>query len=142
LTSASIVEKTAEKAAFRILVADDQEALRKRVCATLSRARFEICAEAGNGMEAVEMAKRQQPDAIVLDITMPVMNGLDAARLIRQNLPSTPILILSVYKSRQLAEEARKIGVSGYVAKSDAGRDLVRALQSVLESKTFFPSDL
>lgn len=127
---------------YRILVADDQEELRKRVCATLTRARFEICAEAANGKEAVEKAAECRPDAIVLDITMPVLNGLDAARTLRRDQPEIPILILSVHKSKQLLEEAKRIGVQGYVSKSEAGRDLVRALDTILEKKTFFPEEL
>jgi len=125
----------------RILVADDQEALRKRVCATLIRASFEICGEAQNGREAVEKAAELLPDAVVLDVTMPVLNGLDAAKMIRLTLPQIPILILSVHKSRQLIEEAKKIGVRGYVNKADAGRDLIRALDAVLENSAFFPAE-
>lgn len=128
---------------MRILVADDQEAVRKRVCSTLtSRKGFEVCGEATNGAEAVEKAQELNPDLIILDITMPLLNGLEAARIIRAASPSTPIVILSVHKSKQLIEEARKIGVNGYVTKTDAGQDLVKAVDTVLQNKTFFPSDI
>jgi DNA-binding NarL/FixJ family response regulator len=128
---------------LRILVADDQEAVRKRVCSTLtSRKGFEVCGEAENGAEAVEKAKALNPDLIILDITMPLLNGLEAARMIRAESPSTPIVILSVHKSKQLIEEAKKIGVRGYVTKSDAGQDLVKAVDTVLQNQTFFPVDL
>jgi two-component system, NarL family, nitrate/nitrite response regulator NarL len=126
--------------AVRILVADDQEAVRKRVCAALtSREGFQVCAEASNGQEAVEKAKELGPDLILLDITMPVLNGLDAARLIRGFAPETPIVILSVHKSRQLMEEARKIGVQGYVTKGEAVQKLIQAVETVRQNETFFP---
>ena len=127
---------------MRILVADDQEAVRKRVIATLvSRREFKVCAEAANGREAVERAKQLQPDLIVLDITMPEMNGLDAARRIRACLPDTPILILSVHKGKQLMEEARKIGVKGCVTKGEAVQKLVKAVDTILQNEPFFPTD-
>ena len=124
----------------RILVADDQEAVRMRVCAALtSQEGFEVCAEASNGKEAVEKARELDPDLILLDITMPVLNGLDAARLIRAFAPETPIVILSVHKSRQLMEEARKIGVQGYVTKGEAVQKLIQAVETVRQNETFFP---
>jgi len=126
----------------RILVADDQESVRKRVCATLtSRAGFEVCGEAANGKEAVEKAKALQPDLIILDITMPLMNGLEAARVIRSFSPSTPVLILSMHNSKQLIEEAHRIGVDGYVTKEDAVQKLLQAAEAVLQDQTFFPPD-
>jgi DNA-binding NarL/FixJ family response regulator len=128
--------------ALRILVADDLETVRKRVCSTLtSRADFEVCGEAVNGKDAVEKAKALHPDLIILDITMPELNGFEAARMIRKISPETPILILSVHKSRQLIEEAKKIGVRGYVMKADAGQDLVNAVDTVLQNQTFFPAE-
>ena len=125
---------------MRILVADDQEAVRKRVCAALTAHEgFEVCGEASNGKEAVEKAKELNPDLILLDITMSVLNGLDAARQIRAFAPETPIVILSVHKSRQLMEEARKIGVQGYVTKGEAVQKLIQAVETVRQNETFFP---
>ena len=128
---------------MRILVADDQEGVRKRVIATLtSREGFEVCGEASTGTEAVRLARELKPDLIVLDITMPEMNGLDAARHIRDFAPDTLILILSVHKSKQLMEEARKVGVRGYVTKEEAVPKLVQAVDAVLQDRSFFPEDL
>jgi two-component system nitrate/nitrite response regulator NarL len=130
-------------APLRVLVADDQEAFRRRVCLTLaSHPNLEVCAEAANGQEAVEKALELTPDLIILDITMPVLNGLDAARQIHKSSPQTPILILSVHKSKQLVEEAMKIGARGYVTKAEAGQKLMQAVDSVLQNQTFFPTDL
>jgi two-component system nitrate/nitrite response regulator NarL len=100
---------------------------------------LEACEEAANGQEAVEKAQQLNPDLIILDITMPVMNGLDAARQIREFCPNIPILILTMHKSRQLIEEAQKIGVRGYVVKAEAGQSLVSAVNAVLQSQTCFP---
>jgi len=126
----------------RVLIADDQPGIRKRVCLTLAaRMAMEACDEAANGAEAVELAQESRPDVIILDITMPVMNGLDAARKIRQFCPDTPILILTMHKSKQLMEEAQKIGVRGYVVKAEAGQSLVSAVNAVLLRQTFFPTE-
>jgi len=127
---------------LRVLVADDQPGIRKRICLTLaSILALEVCEEAADGQEAVEKAKESNPDLIILDVTMPVMNGLDAARKIRGFFPKTPILILTMHKSRQLMEEARKIGVRGYVVKAEAGQSLSSAVSAVMHSQTFFPSE-
>lgn len=127
---------------MRVLVADDQRGIRKRVCLTLaSIVTLEVCDEAADGQEAVEKAEESSPDLIILDVTMPVMNGLDAARKIRVFSPHTPILILTMHKSRQLMEEARKIGVRGYVVKADAGQSLSSAITAVMQSQTFFPTE-
>jgi two-component system nitrate/nitrite response regulator NarL len=122
------------------LVADDQELVRKRVCSTLTaRSDFEVCGEAANGREAVEKFKQLNPDLVILDITMPLMNGLEAARMIHQVSPGTPVLILSVHKSKQLVEEAQRVGVRGYVTKEDAVQHLVQAVDAILHEQTFFP---
>jgi len=130
------------RSSLRVLVADDQRGIRKRVCLTLaSIVTLEVCDEAADGQEAVEKAEESSPDLIILDVTMPVMNGLDAARKIRVFSPHTPILILTMHKSRQLMEEARKIGVRGYVVKADAGQSLSSAITAVMQSQTFFPTE-
>ena len=93
---------------MRILIADDHEAVRKGVCAILSsRADVEVCGEAENGRETVEKANALKPDLIILDITMPVLSGFEAAREIRKTLPYVPILILSMHESSLLIGEAK-----------------------------------
>jgi two-component system, NarL family, response regulator NreC len=127
---------------LRVLVADDQPGIRKRVCLTLaSLVALEVCDEAANGLEAVEKAQESSPDLIILDVTMPVMNGLDAARKIHGFSPQTPILILTMHKSRQLMEEARKVGVKGYIVKAEAGHSLASAVAALMQSQTFFPTE-
>jgi DNA-binding NarL/FixJ family response regulator len=128
---------------MRILVADDQELVRRRVCSTFaSRPDFEVCGEASSGQEAIDKAKALQPDLVILDITMPVMNGLDAARMIRECCPAAHILIFSVHRSKHLLHEAQKIGVEGYVTKGEPPQNLLAAADAVLANQTFFPSDL
>lgn len=128
---------------MRVLVADDQEPVRRRICATLlSRADVEICGEAQDGQEAVEKTKEMHPDLVILDITMPRLNGLDAARLIRECCPATSIVILSVHRSRQLIQEAQRIGVHGYVTKGEPLQNLLKAAEAVLAHQTYFPADL
>jgi DNA-binding NarL/FixJ family response regulator len=127
----------------RVLVADDQEAIRKRVSSIIkSNPNLEVCAEASNGLEAIQKVQESNPDLVVLDITMPELNGLEAARKIKQIAPESPILILTVHKSKQLVEEAKMIGVHGYVTKAEAGQNLLKAIDAVLQNETFFPANL
>jgi DNA-binding NarL/FixJ family response regulator len=99
----------------------------------------EICGEAVNGREAIDKAKELNPDVIILDVTMPVLGGFDAARLIRKLLPDTPIIMLTMHESNQLVQEAKKLGVNGYVAKSQAGQVLLQAVDTVLKNQMFYP---
>jgi two-component system, NarL family, nitrate/nitrite response regulator NarL len=125
---------------LRILIADDHEAVRKGVCAILSsRADVEVCGEAENGKETVEKASALRPDLIILDITMPVLSGFEAAREIRKTMPKVPILILSMHESTQLIGEAKKIGVQGYVTKTQVGSTLLDAVDKLMHHETFFP---
>jgi DNA-binding NarL/FixJ family response regulator len=128
---------------LRILVADDHEAVRKGVCAILSsRGDIEICGEATNGREAVDKTIELKPDLVILDLTMPVLSGVEAVREIRMHLPSVPILVLSMHESKQVTEDIRALGVQGYVTKSEASTTLLLAVDSVLRNETFFPEQL
>jgi len=124
---------------LRILVADDYEAVRKAVCAILrARGDIEVCGEAENGKEAVEKANALKPDLIILDLTIPVLSGFEAAREIRKTLPDVPILILSMHESKLLIEEAKKIGVQGYVIKRQVARTLLLAVDTLARNQTFY----
>ena len=125
----------------RILVADDHEVVRRGVCALLEgHAGFEVCDEAVDGREAVEKAKRSLPDVVILDIGMPGLNGFDAARQIRSVSPDSEVLILTMHESEQVIREVLAAGARGYVLKSDAGRDLITAVEALSRHKTFFTS--
>ena len=123
----------------RILIADDHELVRRGIAAQVSqRPDWEVVAEATNGRDAAELALRLKPDLIVLDLTMPELNGLATAGRILAALPEARILILTVHDSEQLVREVLAAGARGYVLKSDAGRILMAALDALLEGGSFF----
>jgi DNA-binding NarL/FixJ family response regulator len=126
---------------LRILIADDHQLFRDGVRALLqSHAGWEICGEASTGREAVAKTIELRPDVIILDISMPDLNGVDAARRIRMASKNTEILILSVHYSDQLIREIIDAGALGYVLKSDSDHDLLLAVESLARHKPFFTS--
>ena len=128
---------------MRILIADDYEAVRKGVNAIVGSCEdLEVCGEAANGREAVDKAVKLNPDLIILDISMPILSGLEAAEAIKKVLPHIPILILSMHDGKQVIEQAKRIGVQGYVTKSQAGTTLLDAIYSLLRRETFFPHEV
>lgn len=127
--------------ALKLLIADDHDIVRTGMKALLDdQPGWQVVAEAGTGRQAVEKAKLTTPDVCVLDVTMPELNGLEAARQIKKALPHTEILILTVHESEQIASEVLKVGARGYILKSDAGRELVAAVKSVAAHKNYFTS--
>lgn len=124
---------------MRILIADDHPFVRNGVKNILEAHRgYEVCGEAENGAVAVQKVQELNPDVLVLDITMPVMNGIDAARQILEKRPDMPIVILSMHESGTQLEAARKLGIKGYVSKARAVQDLIRAIDAVSAGKTYF----
>jgi len=123
----------------KILVADDHEVVRQGIRTILQgRPDWEICGEAGNGEEAIRLVRQLRPDVVIMDITMPVMSGLEASReLARLQLPSR-VLIFTMHESKSLGSSVRKAGAHGYVVKSRAARDLIEALDRLLGGGTFF----
>jgi DNA-binding NarL/FixJ family response regulator len=103
-----------------------------------SRAGWEVCGEAHTGREAVSKAEELKPDVVILDISMPDLNGVDAAKRIRKASPDTEVLILSVHYSDQLIRDILEAGVRGYIVKSDSDRDLVIAVETLANHKPFF----
>ena len=125
--------------ALRILVADDHEVARQGIRALLeSHPGWEVCAEAKDGREAVEGAGKYRPDVLLLDIGMPNLNGLDAARQILATYPDARILILTIHDSEQVVREVLAAGAKGFLLKSDAGRDLLAAVEALQHRRTFF----
>ena len=126
---------------LRILVADDHDVVRRGIKSLIeSRPEWQVCDEARSGREAVTKAEERKPDIVVLDIAMPELNGLEAARRIRKVSPNSEILILSMHYSDQLIREVLDAGVRGFVVKSDSGRDLIIALETLANHKPFFTS--
>jgi DNA-binding NarL/FixJ family response regulator len=127
----------------RILIADDHELFRRGVAAELTQVPgWVVAAEATNGRDAVALAASLKPDVVVLDLTMPELNGLEAARQIISADPASRVLILTAHESEQLVREVLSAGARGYVLKSDAGRTLISALQALLAGGTFFTSNV
>lgn len=126
--------------AVRILLADDHDIVLEGIRTLISRSGrpWEICGEARNGEEAVEMIQRLKPDVAVLDITMPVMSGLEAAKKISHTGTTTRMLMFTMHESGRLETEARESGAQGYVLKAQAARDLIRAIDYLLNGHTFF----
>jgi DNA-binding NarL/FixJ family response regulator len=123
---------------IRILIADDYAAIRRVVRSTLERnPRFEVCGEAVDGAKAIEEAQRLKPDVVIMNISMPVLNGYEAARKIKSSLPGTAIVILSGNADRRFIDEARRIGVEAYVAKTEAGKGLVKAIDAAVVGDDF-----
>jgi len=123
----------------RLLVADDHEIVRKGLRALLeAEPGWEVVAEAVNGRDAVEKTKQIKPDIAILDISMPLLNGLEAARQIVKSVEQTKVLVLTVHDSDPLIQQVLEAGARGYMLKSDAGRDLVTAVDALRRNKTFF----
>ncbi len=125
--------------ALRILLADDHEMVRRGLRSVLEgHEGWEVCGEVGDGRAAVDQAKALQPDIVILDITMPELNGLDAARQIREVAPKAEILILTMHSSERFVREVLAAGARGYVVKSDAGRVLLEAVETLRQHRPFF----
>jgi two-component system invasion response regulator UvrY len=124
----------------RVVIADDHDIVREGIRRILTRFRptWEICGEAGNGEDSVKLVNAFKPNIVVLDITMPGMSGLEAARRITRLELGCRILIFTVHDSDWLRSEIRDTGAHGYVQKSQVARDLVTAIECLLGGGTFF----
>jgi|SRR5579863_4567466 len=124
---------------MRIFVVDDHEVVRKGVRSVLrARKNLEVCGEASNGQEAVLKALSLNPDLILMDVTMPVLDGLSATRQIKETLPQIPIIILSVHDGPEMIHAAQAAGAQGFVTKSAVAPALLKAVDAVLRGETFF----
>lgn len=121
----------------RILLADDHPMFRQGLKALLEREGFEVCGEAADGHEAVRLARDQSPDVAVLDVGMPLMNGLEAAREIQKRVPTTHVVLLTMYEDDAYVLEAVRTGIRGYVLKAQAAADLVAAIRAVLRGAVY-----
>jgi DNA-binding NarL/FixJ family response regulator len=126
---------------LRIVVVDDHAVVRRGVRALLeSRADWKVVAEATTGREALDAVKRHRPEIVVMDISLPELNGLDATRQIVQESPQTEVLVLTMHHSEELAREVLKAGARGYVLKSDADESLIAAVDALRQHKPFLTS--
>jgi DNA-binding NarL/FixJ family response regulator len=122
----------------RVLVVDDHAVIRRGVQGILrAYPEWELCGEAENGQEAIRLAETLKPEIIIMDVSMPVLNGLEATRIIHELLPNTRILLLTLHSSTELVRTAFRAGARGYVLKSDAENELVCALIVVAGDGTY-----
>lgn len=128
---------------IRILIADDHEIVRRGLRALLeAQPEWEVVAEAVTGRDALEKAKQTSPNIAIVDVGMPELNGLEATRQLLKMLPQTEVLILTMHENEQIVREVLDAGARGYVLKSDAGRDLVTAVEALCQHRTFFSSKI
>ena len=127
----------------RVLVADDHEAVLEGVRALLEReAGLEVCGVASNGRDAITCATKTKPDVVVLDMTMPDLDGISAIRQIKRALPETEVVVYSAHSSEEVIEEAFEAGAKSYIGKAGTSRDLIDAIRSVAEHKPFFTPEI
>jgi len=122
----------------RVLVVDDFQLVRQWVCAALGNGQdLQVVGEASDGLEAVQKAMELKPDLVLMDIGLPCLNGIEAARRIRELVPEAKILFLSQETSAEVIQEALSLGTSGYVVKVNAGIDLLPAIEAVISGRQF-----
>jgi two-component system chemotaxis response regulator CheY len=120
-----------------ILIVDDNAHIRKALCDMFKREEdFNICGEAENGREAIEKAQQLQPDLVVLDMSMPVMNGLDAARALKRLLPRVPLIMYSAFGDQYVEQQASLLGISSVISKSEPVTTVVGTARSLLAQTT------
>lgn len=128
---------------IRILLADDHDIVRHGLRTLLELCPdYEVCADVSDGRAAVQIAEEMAPDVVILDLSMPELNGLEAARRIVARNPRTRVLMLTMHETEQFVRESLAAGVRGYILKTDAGRCLLKAVEAVLHGETFFSSRL
>ncbi len=123
---------------MRVLLVDDHEVVRRGVRSLLSQTKYEVCGEAVDGQDALDKARQLKPDVIIMDVSMPRLNGLEATRQVRSSLPNCEVLILSQHESPEMVRQAINVGARGFVAKRSIGKDLISALESVTRKESFF----
>jgi len=125
-----------------VLLADDHGIVRDGIKILLEREGYRVTAEAANGQDAVRLALERRPDVAVLDITMPILNGVDAAREILQRLPKTKAILLTVHDENMYVLDGLRAGVKGFVTKTHATEDLVRAIREAMRGKTYLSPEV
>jgi DNA-binding NarL/FixJ family response regulator len=136
-TRAHVESKQSEMKTARVLIVDDHEIFRRGLRALLeSSSEWQVCGEAVDGMDAVEQCKILKPDIVVLDVSMPRLNGLEAARLIRKEIPMPQIVIITQHDSPQIRSAALEAGAGAFVTKSAVASELVSALRNLIQNHT------
>ena len=133
-----VIEDTLPPAQFRVLVVEDFQSFRRFICSKLGqKPELRVICEVSDGLEAVQKAEEMKPDLILLDIGLPTLNGIEAARRIRELVPESKIIFSTQETSADVVQEAMRLGAWGYVFKTDAERDLFPAIDAVLSGTRF-----
>jgi DNA-binding NarL/FixJ family response regulator len=126
----------------RILIADDHAMMRRGLRTVIeSHDGWAVCGESTNGLEALEQTKELKPDLVVLDVSMPILNGLEVAHRVSRSMPEVKILLFTMHNSPQFAKDVTKTGAHGYVCKSSGEEVLTHAMESILHGETFLDVD-
>ena len=142
-TSVAPEPRTAVSKPYRILVVDDHAVVRLGLRALLaSQSGIEVSGEASTGVEALEYVKKHKPDLVIMDLTMPDINGLEASRAVKEASPETEVIVLTMHFSDELGREVLRAGAIGYVLKSDADSELLAAVDHARHHQLFFTSEL
>jgi two-component system response regulator NreC len=120
-----------------VLLADDHALIRQGLKALLEKQGFQVICEASDGQEAIRSVEKTQPDVAIIDISMPILNGVDAARELKKSSPKTKVILLTQHEEDQYVTEALRAGVKGYVLKGQAAEDLVHAIQEVCRGSVY-----
>ena len=128
--------------AVRVLLADDHEIVRQGLRILLEREGFQVIGEASNGHEAVKLCEANHPEVAILDLSMPLLNGVDAAREIMKSNPRTKVVLLTMHTEDHLILESLRAGVTGYVLKTRAASELVQALRAVCRGEMFLTQSI
>jgi len=136
-----MAKRSQRMAGIKLLLADDHAIVREGLRSLLKAHRdWEIVGEAADGRQAVALVNELKPDIVILDISMPLLNGLEATRQILKIRPQTKVLILTMHESDSLIRNILNVGAQGYILKTDVGNDLLAAVESLRRNKTFFTS--
>jgi two-component system response regulator NreC len=135
--SAGIPYSCRDSMTTRVFLADDHALIRQGLKALLEKQGFQIVSEASNGQETIRSVEKTQPDVAIIDISMPILNGVDAARELRKSSPKVKVILLTQHDEDQYVTESLRAGVRGYVLKSQAAEDLVHAIQEVSRGSVY-----
>src|SRR5467141_4038038 len=125
-----------------VLLADDHALIRQGLKALLEKQGFQVICEASDGQEAIRSVEKTQPDVAIIDISMPILNGVDAARELKKSSPKTKVILLTQHEEDQYVTEALRAGVKGYVLKGQAADDLAHAIQEVCRGYVYLSPNI
>lgn len=126
------ITKVPKKHGKTVLIVDDNPAIRRELKSLFLSDGFAICGEAGNGKEAIDLARKLSPDLIILDLSMPVMNGLEAAPQLRVVFPNAPIILLTMYAASIVADQAQRAGIARVISKTEKPEKILAQAHAIL----------